>query len=145
MARAQPESVTSEMSASFENLRAAQNEYYEKLSGPYTAPSGITNGFQELSREELQEIGAGAVIDEGLINQAHIEYLYESIWYPGGPTHYYTPLANESYISLTASSLVALSRGNVTLRGNSMSAAPIINPNVKEPSSGTPSPLPWPV
>lgn len=130
MASAEPEFVTSEMSASFTNLRAAQNEFYGNLSGPYTAPSGITNGFQELSKEELKEIGADAVVDEGLVNQAHVEYLYESIWYPGGPTPYYIPLANESYISLTASSMVALSRGNVTLRGNSMSAAPVINPNV---------------
>lgn len=137
MARAQPESVTSEMSASFENLRAAQDEYYNNLTGPYTAPSGITNGFQKLSKDELERIGAGAVVDDGLMNQAHIEYLYESIWYPGGPTPYYIPLANESYISLTASSLVALSRGNVTLRGSSMSAAPVINPNVKE-SVGAP-------
>jgi choline dehydrogenase len=132
MARADPEAVTSEMSASFANLRAAQDEYYENLSGPYTAPSGITNGFQELSDEELEEIGAGDVVSAGLVNQAHVEYLYESIWYPGGPTPYYTPLANESYISLTASSMVALSRGNITLRSASMAAAPIINPNYYE-------------
>lgn len=130
MARARPESVTSQMSASYENLRAAQDEYYEDLTGPYTAPSGITNGFQKLSKDELEKIGAGAVVDEGLVDQAHIEYLYESIWYPGGPTPYYVPSANESYLSLTASSMVALSRGNVTLRGNSMSSKPVVNPNV---------------
>jgi len=130
MAKAQPEFSTSDMSASFMNLRAAQNEFYANLSGTYTAPSGITNGFQQLSDDELRNIGAGDVVDAGLVDQAHVEYLYESIWYPGGPTPYYTPKANESYISLTASSMVALSRGNVTLRSASMASAPVINPNV---------------
>ena len=130
MARAQPEAVTSEMSASYANLRAAQEEYYSNLTGPYTAPSGITNGFQKLSEEELERIGAGEIVSRGLVDQAHIEYLYESIWYPGGPTPYYTPRADESYLSLTASSMVALSRGNITLRGSGMSVAPVVNPNV---------------
>ncbi|MBE3041912.1 hypothetical protein IMZ48_04885 [Candidatus Bathyarchaeota archaeon] len=131
MARTEPEFSTSGMSANFTSLRESQDEFYANSSGQYTAPSGITNGFQALSEEELHNIGAGDVVKEGLVNQAHIEYLYESIWYPGGPTPYYTPMANESYISLTASSLVALSRGNVTLRSSMMSAPPIINPNVR--------------
>ncbi|EGY15125.1 alcohol dehydrogenase [Verticillium dahliae VdLs.17] len=105
------------------------SEFYTNGTGVYTAPSGITNGFQRLPEEELRDIGAGAVVDAGLSDQSHIEYLFESIFYPGGPTPFYTPLANESYISLTASSMVALSRGNITLRGTSMSAAPNINPN----------------
>ncbi|KAM0270233.1 hypothetical protein ACHAQH_009515 [Verticillium albo-atrum] len=115
--------------ADFDLLQEIQEEFYTNGTGVYTAPSGITNGFQRLSEEELREIGAGAVVDAGLGDQSHIEYLFESIFYPGGPTPYYTPLANESYISLTVSSMVALSRGNITLRGTSMSAAPNINPN----------------
>lgn len=115
-------------------------EFYSNGTGVYTAPSGITNGFQRLSEQELIDIGAEAVVEAGLVDQSHIEYLFESIWYPGGPTPYYTPLTNESYISLTASSMVAMSRGNVTLRGNSMYQAPLINPAVRIPNeavSGT--------
>ena len=96
----------------------------------YTAPSGITNGFQKLTEERLNEIGAEAVVQAGLGNQSHIEYLFESVWYPSAPTPYYTPRSNESYISITASSMVQMSRGNVTLQGDNMQFAPVINPNV---------------
>ncbi|KAF5026013.1 hypothetical protein F66182_1915 [Fusarium sp. NRRL 66182] len=120
---------SSQLASDFTLLQAAQEEFYSNGTGPYTAPSGITNGFQRLSEQELFEIGAGAVVEAGLSDQSHIEYLFESTWYPSGPTPYYTPLSNESYISLTVSSMVALSRGNVSLRGTSMSMAPDINPN----------------
>jgi hypothetical protein len=130
MAISKPEASTSQINNDFINLEQAQAEFYANDTGPYTAPSGITNGFQQLSNETLQEIGAQAVIDAGFVNRAHVEYLYESIFYPGGPTETYIPLANESYISLTASNLVALSQGNVTIRSSSMADAPVINPNV---------------
>jgi hypothetical protein len=107
-----------------------EQEFYNNGTGPYTAPTGITNGFQRLSEQELFEIGAGPVVEAGLGDQSHIEYLFESTWYPSGPTPYYKQLPNESYISLTASSMVALSRGNVSLKGTSMMMAPEINPNV---------------
>ncbi|KAL6920620.1 hypothetical protein ACHAP8_007364 [Fusarium lateritium] len=120
---------SSQLSSDFTLLEAAQEEFYSNGTGPYTAPSGITNGFQRLSEQELFEIGAGPVVEAGLGDQSHIEYLFESTWYPSGPTPYYKPLANESYISLTASSMVALSRGNISLKGTSMMMAPEINPN----------------
>ncbi|PVH99999.1 GMC oxidoreductase [Periconia macrospinosa] len=129
MATVSPDVSTTQMSASVINLQAAQAEFYDNLTGPYTAPSGITNGFQMLPSAELESIGAHEIIAQGLTNQSHIEYLYESIWYPGGPTPYYIPKDNESYVSLTASSLVALSRGNITLKSGSMSDTPNINPN----------------
>ena len=135
-----PDASTSSMNANSSSLEAAQADFYTNLQGPYTAPSGITNGFQQLSDAELQSIGAQEIINQGLTNRSHIEYLYESIFYPGGPTFaaqtpaggvnpYYTPQSNLSYISLTASGLVALSRGNITLRSSSTSDAPNINPN----------------
>ncbi|KAM0302774.1 hypothetical protein ACHAPM_004777 [Fusarium culmorum] len=120
---------SSQLSSDFTLLEAAQEEFYNNGTGPYTAPSGITNGFQRLSEQELFEIGAGSVVEAGLGDQSHIEYLFESTWYPSGPTPYYKPLSNESYISLTASSMVALSRGNISLKGTSMMMAPEINPN----------------
>ena len=129
MARVNPNASTTSMSSTPDNLQAAQADFYNNLTGPYTAPSGITNGFKKLSVEELESIGAGAVIEAGLANQSHIEFLFETVWYPWIPTPYYTPLPNESYISITASSMVQLSRGNITLRTNSMSDAPLINPN----------------
>jgi len=130
MAISKPDASTSQINNNFVNLEAAQAEFYANDSGPYTAPSGITNGFQQLSSAELISIGASAIVDQGLVNRSHVEYLYESIFYPSGPTPQYKPLTNETYISLTASGLVALSRGNITLRSSSMSDAPVINPNV---------------
>lgn len=129
MARAQANASTTQMSSSPDNLQIAQANFYNNLTGPYTAPSGITNGFQKLSEQELRDIGAQAVIDAKLSNQSHIEYLFESVWYPWIPTPYHAPQSNESYISVTASSMVQLSRGNITLRTGSMSDQPFINPN----------------
>ncbi|KAF1994984.1 GMC oxidoreductase [Amniculicola lignicola CBS 123094] len=129
MARVKPSASTTTMSSSPDNLQAAQEAFFTNLTGPYTAPSGITNGFQSLSNEELQAIGAQAVIDAGYTNRAHVEYLFETVWYPWIPTPYYAALPNESYISVTASSMVQLSRGNITLRANSMSDQPLINSN----------------
>lgn len=130
MAKVRDESSTSQMGATTQNLIDAQGDFYNNLEGPYTAPSGITNGFQELSSEELEAIGAGEVVKQGLVNQSHVEYLFETVWYPWSPTKYYAPLGNESYISLTASSMVSLSRGQVSLRSNSYTDQPIIDPKV---------------
>lgn len=127
MARAQDGASTTDMSRTPENLREAQTLFYTNLTGPYTAPSGVTNGFQKFTPDQLREIGAQAVIDAGLTNQTHIEYLFESVWYPWIPTPYWAPLPNESYISITASSMVQLSRGTVTLRSASMSDSPLID------------------
>ena len=138
MARVYPNASTTSMSSTPDNLQVAQADFYNNLTGPYTAPSGVTNGFQELSNEELQLIGAQAVIDAGYVgNRSHIEYLFETVWYPWLPTPYYAARPNESYISITASSMVQLSRGNITLRSSSMSDAPLINPNYyADPTDG---------
>jgi choline dehydrogenase len=137
MARAEPNASTTEMSSSPENLRAAQTLFYTNLTGPYTAPSGITNGFQQLTEQQLRDIGAEAVIDAGLANQTHIEYLFESVWYPWIPTPFWAPRAEDSYISVTASSMVQLSRGTVTLRTSSMSDKPLIDSNYyADPTDG---------
>lgn len=129
MARAKTEASTTEMSRTPGNLREAQTLFYTNLTGPYTAPSGVTNGFQKFTEQQLRDMGAQAVIDAGLANQSHVEYLFESVWYPWLPTPFWSPLPNESYISITASSMVQLSRGTVTLRTSSMSDSPLINSN----------------
>lgn len=139
-ALSQASASRSNFAESDETLTAAQQQYNDSLTGPWTAPSGITNGFQQLSNDTLRSIGAQGVLDAGLVNQSHVEFLYESIYYPAGPSIlqsdnpnstqvYYQPQANLSYFSVTAQSLVALSRGNVTLRGADMFAQPVINPN----------------
>lgn len=129
MARAVDSVSTTDMSRTPANLYEAQTLFYTNLTGPYTAPSGVTNGFQKFTEQQLQELGAQAVIDAGLANQTHIEYLFESVWYPWIPTPYWAPRSNESYISITASSMVQLSRGEITLRSASMSDPPLINSN----------------
>jgi choline dehydrogenase len=138
MARAEPSASTTEMSSSPEALREAQTLYYTNLTGPYTAPSGITNGFQKLTKQQLRDLGAEAVIDAGLANQTHIEYLFESVWYPWIPTPFWAPRPEDSYISITASSMVQLSRGTVTLRTASMSDKPLVDSNYyADPTDGT--------
>ncbi|PVH76829.1 GMC oxidoreductase [Cadophora sp. DSE1049] len=129
MALSTPLASTSQVNNNVTNLIAAQEAFYTSLTGPYTAPSGITNGFQQLSNETLAAIGAQAVLDAGFVDRAHVEILYESIFYPGGTSIDYVPEGDEHYVSLTASSLVALSRGNITLRSAGMADAPVINPN----------------
>ena len=115
-------------------LNEAQLQFYSNASyawdSRWSAPSGCTNGFKEYTDDELRSIGAGDVVDAGLTKQAHIEILYESIWYPVAYTKYGQPYPNESYISVTCSNMAALSRGNVSLASNNPLGEPVINPNV---------------
>jgi choline dehydrogenase len=137
MAQVQESASVTQMFRNASTLAAAEEQFLIDGTGPYSAPSGITNCFQHLEEDTLRAIGAGAVVDAGLANQSHVEFLYESSFYPGGLVplpgqpgeFYYTPQANLSYISITCSPLMAQSRGNVTLRSSSMFDAPNINPN----------------
>ncbi|KAJ0306243.1 hypothetical protein COL5a_003769 [Colletotrichum fioriniae] len=65
-----PEASTHYLMFNTTNVQASQDEYYSTDKGVYTAPGGITNGFQELSSEQLELIGAGAVVEEGLTNRS---------------------------------------------------------------------------
>ncbi|CAE7196210.1 hypothetical protein CFE70_007750 [Pyrenophora teres f. teres 0-1] len=129
MARVQDGASTTDMSRNASSLRTAQTLFYANLTGQYTAPSGVTNGFQKFSEKQLRDMNASAIIDAGLANQTHVEYLFESVWYPWIPTPFYAPRGNESYMSLTASSMVQLSRGSIGLRSGSMSDLPLVNSN----------------
>lgn len=62
-------------------------------------------------------------------NQSQIEYYYETIFYPDYPTPEYTPLPNESYISLTAGIIAPVSRGNVSIKSCSINDPPQIELN----------------
>ncbi|KAK7510106.1 GMC oxidoreductase [Phyllosticta citriasiana] len=87
-------SIMARSTPEFSPSDMAQEEFYARVTGQYKAP------------------------------RSHIEYLYKSDFYPNGPTPCYTPKGDENYISLMASSLVALSRGNVSLQSNSMAVFP---------------------
>ncbi|KAL2873675.1 hypothetical protein SGCOL_011158 [Colletotrichum sp. CLE4] len=102
-----PEASTHYLMFNTTNVQASQDEYYSSGKGVYTAPEGITNGFQELSGEQLESIGAGAVVEAGLTNRSTVEFLFESFFYPNSPGPTYDPSAD----------------------GSGMSDAPIINPN----------------
>ncbi|KAH7253717.1 choline dehydrogenase [Fusarium redolens] len=124
-----PEASTHQLMFNSTSVEASQEEYYTTGKGVYTAPGGITNGFQKLSNEQLQKIGAEAVIDAGLTNRSTVEFLFESFFYPNLPGPTYELSSDQSYISISVSSMVALSKGNITLQSSGMSDAPIINPS----------------
>lgn len=135
MATVIPEASTHQLMFNTENIEAMQAEYYSTGTGVYTAPGGMTNGFQGLSNEQLESLGAGAVVEAGLTNRSTVEFLFESFYYPGGPGPSFQPSADGSYVSITASSMVSLSEGNITIQSSSMSDAPVINPNVSQSPS----------
>ncbi|RBR17406.1 hypothetical protein FVER53590_11901 [Fusarium verticillioides] len=124
-----PKASTHQLMFNSTAVEASQQEYYTTGKGVYTAPGGITNGFQEISMEHLQKIGAEAVVDAGLTNRSTVEFLFESFFYPNSPGPTYEPSSEESYISISVSSMVALSKGNITIQSSGMSDAPVINPN----------------
>lgn len=111
-----------------------QAQFYDNFTArwhsPWSSPSGITNGFKTYTEDELRARGAGVLIERNFTNQVHMEFLYESIAYPGGKTNYFFGRRNASYISVTASNLVAQSRGNVTIGSPSALDYPVISPNV---------------
>ncbi|TVY76625.1 Dehydrogenase patE [Fusarium oxysporum f. sp. cubense] len=125
-----PEASAHQLMFNSTAVEASQEEYYTTGKGVYTAPGGITNGFQELSGKKLQKIGAEAVIDAGLTNRSTVELLFESFFYPNSPGPTYEPSSDQSYISISVSSMATLSKGNITIQSSGMSDTPIINPNI---------------
>ncbi|SCO81488.1 related to Versicolorin B synthase [Fusarium oxysporum] len=125
-----PEASAHQLMFNSTAVEASQEEYYTTGKGVYTAPGGITNGFQELSGKKLQKIGAEAVIDAGLTNRSTVELFFESFFYPNSPGPTYEPSSDQSYISISVSSMATLSKGNITIQSSGMSDTPIINPNI---------------
>ena len=108
-------------------LQTAEAEY-QNSRGPLTAPAGPSFGFEKLNASVLAQLDkAGALSNRQ--NQSHIEYYYEDIFYPNYLTPGYTPLPNESYISLTAGLIAPVSRGSVSIKSSSISDSPQINLN----------------
>nr|RBQ98320.1 hypothetical protein FVER53263_11901 [Fusarium verticillioides] len=102
-----PKASTHQLMFNSTAVEASQQEYYTTGKG----------------------IGAEAVVDAGLTNRSTVEFLFESFFYPNSPGSTYEPSSEESYISISVSSMVALSKGNITIQSSGMSDAPVINPN----------------
>lgn len=112
------------------DVEASEAEYYNKGSGVYTGVAGATNAFQAYSNEKLRSIKADAVIEAGLTDRAAVEFLFNAMFFPVGPTAAHTPALDGSYFSITSSPLVSLSEGSVSIRSALMADAPIVQPNV---------------
>ncbi|KAK3312736.1 hypothetical protein B0H66DRAFT_595261 [Apodospora peruviana] len=65
-------------------LQQAEQEYSQQREGPLTAPVGLAYGFERIPTDTLRAIGAPTLASERL-DQAHIEYYYETIYYPNIP------------------------------------------------------------
>jgi len=101
------------------------------MSGPFTTPVGPTYGFQQLSSDELRELDTNGALSQRN-RQAHIEYLWENVYYPtvvSDVIPQYPPNLNESFFSVTAALVAPVSRGNVTLATNNIQDGPLINLN----------------
>lgn len=110
----------------YSKLQAAASEF-EESEGPLVAPIGPSFAFEKIPVETLNQIGAAALA-ANRSDQAHIEYLYESNFYPNYPTPQYTPQQyNTTYISLTAALVAPQSRGSVSVKSNSNTDPPQID------------------
>jgi choline dehydrogenase-like flavoprotein len=135
-------------------LQAAEEQYGATKTGSLTVPVGPNNGWQQIPMSDLKALNATDLITERY-NQTHIEYLWESIYYPGEPAidrSQYAPKKNESFFSITAGLVAPLSKGNVTIqvlnylpqllcllladhtcdKSNTIQDPPVINLNVRE-------------
>lgn len=126
--RSDPSTSLDSLVDSLPALLAAQEQYADNRTGPFTSPGGATFGFQKLSVDQLESLNATELLNR--TEQAHIEYYYEAAYYPTFPVEQYPPRGNESYISITAGLVAPVSRGRITLQSNSIMDAPVIDLNV---------------
>jgi choline dehydrogenase len=134
IARTTPDASASRLYNRIDLLQAAQRQYVSNNSGLLTTPVGPTYGFRQLGDDILGQLGLAKIVINRT-DQAHIEYLWENIYYPSRPSMVlpqYPPNKDESFMSLTAALLAPVSRGAVTLQSNSIQDAPLINLNYLE-------------
>lgn len=106
-------------------MQAAAAEYQES-DGPFIAPIGLSYAFESIPSETLTAIGAGALMNRS--EQAHIEYYYNTIYYPNYPTPQYSPMQyNTTYVSITGGLIAPLSKGSVSIQSNAISDPPQID------------------
>jgi choline dehydrogenase-like flavoprotein len=105
------------------------SQEFQSAEGPFTAPIGLSFGFEQINASTLSGIGASSLAQEKP-NQAHIEYFYETIYYPNLPNPKYFPTEyNTSYVSMTAGLVSPKSRGSVSVQTNSITNGPQIDLN----------------
>jgi choline dehydrogenase len=137
IARTTPDASASQLYNRVDLLQAAQRQYASNHSGPLTTPVGPTYGFRQLGDDTLGQLGLAEILTNRT-DQAHVEYLWENIYYPSQPSMVlpqYPPNKDESFMSLTAALLAPVSRGSVTLQSNTIQDAPLINLNYLESSA----------
>ena len=132
--RAQANASVSEVYNNYAIRPEEERAWQYNRSGRLTIPSGVTNGFYQLSQADLQSLTNASQLQHSL-NQSHLEIIYTASFYPGYPTPQYSPFLNESYYTVGASLLAATSRGNITIQSANPSDAPVINLNVSFPES----------
>lgn len=134
IARVHQNASASQLYNRIDLLQAAQKQYTDSNTGPLTTPIGPTYGFQQIPEGDLRKLDAAQAL-ENRTNQAHIEYLWENIYYPSEPSmvlSQYPPNSNESFMSVTAALVAPVSRGNVSIQSNTIGDAPVINVNYME-------------
>jgi choline dehydrogenase len=132
IARSVPETSASQLYNNITILQAAEQQFNTTKTGPLTVPVGPNYGWQKLPLEKLKELNATELLGDRA-NQAHIEYLWENIYYPAGPSPdglQHPPNKNESFFSITAGLVAPVSKGNVSIMSNSIQDPPLINLNV---------------
>ena len=112
-------------------LQTAEMQY-QSSQGPLVASLSPSFGFQIVNVSTLEQLEATELLTDRK-NQSHIEYYYEDFFYPSPSTPEYTPLPNESYVSLTAGVIAPVSRGSVSIKSSSISDPPQINLDVCDP------------
>ncbi|KAK5948501.1 hypothetical protein OHC33_010535 [Knufia fluminis] len=127
--RANPSASSSMFYNDISKLQQVEMEYTQNKSGPFTAPVGTAFGFEKISETELASLGASPEYLSTRANQAHVEYYYESVFYPTRPTPQYPPALNESFFSITAGIIAPASKGSITLQSSLIMDAPMIDPN----------------
>ena len=105
----------------------AATTQFEQSEGPLIAPPGLSYAFEQIPSGTLTAIGA-ETLRADRSQQAHVEYYYESEFYPNYPTPQYSPTQyNTSYISFTAGLIAPLSKGSISIKSNSISDGPVID------------------
>ena len=105
----------------------AATAQFQQSEGPFIAPIGLSYGFEQIPPETLTAIGADALLADRS-KQAHVEYYYETEFYPNYPTPQYSPMQyNTTYISITGGLTAPLSKGSVSIKSNSISDPPQID------------------
>ena len=132
MAQTVPEGSMHKHILNLTDIQANESDYYSKGAGIYTGVAGATNAFQAYSDEKLRSLDASGVVATDYTKRATMEILFNAMFFPPVPTQSHNPSPEGSYFSLTVSSLVSLSRGNVSIASASMADSPIINPNVRK-------------